>query len=273
MINISFIGGGNMARSILGGLLAEGFHPQQLRVSGPRPNSLAALEAEFGVATTHDNISVCVGADVVVLAVKPQVMQAVCEQLRGHIAAETLVISVAAGITCASLSHWLGGQPAIVRAMPNTPALIRAGAAGLFANALVTPEQRDLATQILGAVGLACWVEQEPLIDTVTAVSGSGPAYFFLFMEAMIAAAQEQGLDAASARALTLQTALGAAKLALSSGDDIGVLRRRVTSPNGTTEQAIKSFEQSNLQGLVSVAMTACRARAEALAQELGVKS
>lgn len=272
VINISFIGGGNMARAMIGGLINQGFSPTQLRASGPTLSKLLTLAEDFGIGISTDNSSVCQGAQVVILAVKPQVMQSVCRQLQGVIASDTLVISVAAGITCASLATWLGGNLAIVRAMPNTPSMLGLGAAGLFANPQVTPEQRQLAEQILGAVGIACWVAQEPLIDTVTAVSGSGPAYFFLFMEAMVAAAQAQGLDAATAHALTLQTALGAASLAQGSQEDLASLRRRVTSPKGTTEQAIFCFEQNQLPQLVAKAMEACRQRAQTLAQELGAQ-
>lgn len=270
MTRISFIGGGNMARSIIGGLVAEGFAPGDLLVSGPRLATLAALGEQFGVALGTDNRQACAGADVLVLAVKPQVMRGVCEALAGAIDNKTLVISVAAGIPLASLERWLGGTIALVRAMPNTPAQLRLGATGLFANQAVSQAQRQLANQIMAAVGLVQWVDSEELIDTVTAVSGSGPAYFFLFMEAMIEAAMAQGLDADSARALTLQTALGAATLAQSSNQDVAQLRRQVTSPNGTTEQAILSFEASQLKATVAAAMGACRKRAQELATELG---
>ena len=182
---------------------------------------------------------------------------------------DTVVISIAAGITTGSLQSWLGGHGAIVRCMPNTPALVQTGASGLFASQQVSEAQRNQAEAILSAVGIVTWLDSEALIDPVTAVSGSGPAYFFMMMEAMIEAGVEQGLSLEEASQLTIQTALGAAKLAQSSDVDVAELRRRVTSPNGTTEQAVKAFEAGGLKDLVAAAMTACRDRSIELAAEL----
>jgi pyrroline-5-carboxylate reductase len=181
-----------------------------------------------------------------------------------------LIISIAAGIPVASLERWLGGELPVVRAMPNTPALVQSGATGLYANAAVSAEQRAAAEAILGAVGLTLWVEQESLIDAVTAVSGSGPAYFFYVMEAMMAAGRELGLDEKTARALTLQTALGAAQMAITADVGPDELRRRVTSPGGTTERAIAAFDEAHLQAIFARALKACADRGAELAAQLG---
>ena len=266
--NICFIGGGNMARSIIGGLIAKGNTPTNITVCDPQQDTLNLLRADFGVLTTHDNAAAVAAADVVVLAVKPQVMASVCVGLAPHLSPGVLTISIAAGINCASLNQWLGAQRAIVRCMPNTPALVGEGATGLYATPAVTPAQRKEAEAIMAAVGVAVWVDNEALIDAVTAVSGSGPAYFFLAMEAMIDAGVAQGLPAETARALTLQTALGAAKLAQHSTDGVAELRRKVTSPGGTTEQAILSFENNELRRIYAEAMQACAERARTMAKE-----
>jgi pyrroline-5-carboxylate reductase len=206
---------------------------------------------------------------VVVLAVKPQAMKAVCEHLRSSLKPEQLVVSIAAGITCDSLDRWLGPQP-IVRCMPNTPTLVRQGASGLYANSRVSAGQRQQAQELLSAVGLALWLENEQQLDAVTAVSGSGPAYFFLLIEAMTAAAQKLGLPRDIAEQLTLQTALGAANMAASSDVDAAELRRRVTSPAGTTEAAIKSFQAGGFEALVQTALEAAANRSAEMAEQLG---
>lgn len=266
---IGFIGAGNMANSLIKGILAGGADPANLWAADIDEEKLQELADDCKIqAKTAAEIAQ--SADVVVLAVKPQVMKVVCQSLAAELQADALVVSIAAGITASHLQAWLGGERAIVRCMPNTPALVGKGASGLFANELVNEEQRLLATNILAAVGVSLWVEQERLIDAVTAVSGSGPAYFFLFMEAMEATGQSLGLSAEAARLLTLNTALGAAELALSSSDDTAELRRKVTSPGGTTEQAINRFEDGDLRTLVDTAMNAARLRSEELADELG---
>lgn len=268
---ISFIGGGNMARSIIGGLTSRGYAAGSLTASDPKPEALAALARDFGVRTADDNAAAVAEAEVVVLAVKPQVMKTVCLELAPHLPAHCLVISIAAGIGCDSLRQWLGAQRHIVRAMPNTPALVQSGASGLYAAAGVTAAEKELAERLLGAVGTVAWVAEESLIDAVTAVSGSGPAYFFLLLEAMVDAGEQQGLDRATARGLAVQTALGAARLAQDSGElELAELRRRVTSPGGTTERAIAAFEQHQLRRTVAVAMQACADRARQMADELG---
>lgn len=267
---IGFIGAGNMATALAGGLLAQGWPAPRIWLSDQHLPQLQA-HAERGCRTTADNAELVAAADIVVLAVKPQVMATVLQPLAASVQARRpLIISIAAGLSVASLDAWLGGGQAIVRAMPNTPALVQTGAAGLFAADTVSHAHRQLAERVLSAVGLAIWVEQESLIDAVTAVSGSGPAYFFHLMEAMIAAGVQLGLGEREARALTLQTALGAAQMAITADVGPDELRRRVTSPKGTTEQALRVFQEADFTTLVARAMTACADRGAELAQELG---
>jgi pyrroline-5-carboxylate reductase len=266
---IAFIGAGNMAASLIGGLRAKGLDAAQIRASDPGEETRARVSAEHGIEVFADNAQAVEGADVVVLAVKPQAMKAVCEALRPSLKPNQLVVSIAAGITCASMNNWLGAQP-IVRCMPNTPALLRQGVSGLFATAEVTAEQRQQAQELLSAVGIALWLDEEQQLDAVTAVSGSGPAYFFLLIEAMTAAGVKLGLPADVAAQLTLQTALGAAHMAVSSDVDAAELRRRVTSPAGTTEAAIKSFQANGFEVLVEQALSAAAHRSAEMAEQLG---
>ncbi|VVN07341.1 Pyrroline-5-carboxylate reductase [Pseudomonas fluorescens] len=266
---IAFIGAGNMAASLIGGLRAKGLDAAQLRASDPGAETRAKVNAEHGIDVFADNADAIQGADVVVLAVKPQAMKAVCEALRPSLKPNQLVVSIAAGITCASMNNWLGAQP-IVRCMPNTPALLRQGVSGLFATAEVTAEQRQQAQELLSAVGIAVWLNEEQQLDAVTAVSGSGPAYFFLLIEAMTAAGVKLGLPADIAAQLTLQTALGAAHMAVASDVDAAELRRRVTSPAGTTEAAIKSFQAGGFEALVEKALGAAAHRSAEMAEQLG---
>lgn len=266
---ITFIGAGNMAASIIGGLVKKGYPAEQITASDLLQDNLDRLQGEFGIIPQADNALAVKDADVVVLAVKPQVMKPVAEGLKPHLKADCLIISIAAGITIDSISQWLG-ELAIVRCMPNTPALVQTGASGLYANASTSAEQKQNANEILSAVGIVEWLDSEALLDPVTAVSGSGPAYYFLMMEAMIDAGVAQGLSRETATQLTLQTALGAAQLAQNSDVDVAELRRRVTSPNGTTEQAILSFERDGLRDTVARAMQACTDRSIELAKELG---
>jgi len=267
---IAFIGAGNMAKAIIGGLLAEGFKRINIIASGPRQETLDRVSGEWGVNVTTDNTAAAAAAEIVVLAVKPQMLKDVALGLRAALVHRPLIISLAAGITTESLAAWLGTDQAIVRCMPNTPSQARAGASGLYANAQVTDSQRATVNAILGAVGIVQWVDDEALINSVTAVSGSGPAYFFLVMEAMIDAGVEMGLTHQAATELTLQTALGAAILAKQSDVDVAELRRRVTSPKGTTEQAINSFENDQIRAMFMRAMTACSNRALELSELLG---
>ncbi|SEM81285.1 pyrroline-5-carboxylate reductase [Pseudomonas sp. ok272] len=266
---IAFIGAGNMAASLIGGLRAKGLDASQIRASDPGEETRARVAAEHGIAVFADNAEAIKDADVVVLAVKPQAMKVVCEALRPHLAPNQLVVSIAAGITCASLNHWLGAQP-LVRCMPNTPALLRQGVSGLYATAQVSAAQREQALDLLSAVGIALWLEEEQQLDAVTAVSGSGPAYFFLLIEAMTAAGIKLGLPADVAAQLTVQTALGAAHMAAASDVEAGELRRRVTSPAGTTEAAIKSFQADGFEALVEKALGAAAHRSAEMAEQLG---
>lgn len=268
---ISFIGGGNMCSSLVGGLIADGYDPERIRVSDPGEETLASLRARFGVHTTHDNREAAAGAGVAVLAVKPQVLPKVAAELAPVVQEHgTLVVSIAAGIRTADLQRWLGAGVALVRAMPNTPALVKSGATALFATAAVTAAQRDQAESVLRAVGLTLWLEHEEQMDAVTALSGSGPAYFFLVMEAMQGAAQAIGLPERTARLLTLQTAFGAAKMALESDEEPSLLRQRVTSPGGTTERALNVLEEGKLRELFHDALTSARDRSRELAAILG---
>ncbi|WP_371232613.1 pyrroline-5-carboxylate reductase [Pseudomonas sp. QE6] len=271
---IAFIGAGNMAASLIGGLRAKGVEASHIRASDPGAEQRAKIAAEHGIEVVADNASAVAGADVVVLAVKPQVMKDVCQALAPALSGNALIVSIAAGIPCASLERWLGpvdGQPrAIVRCMPNTPALVGLGASGLYANASVSAAQREQAQKLLSAVGIALWLDAEKQIDAVTAVSGSGPAYFFLLMEAMTAAGEKLGLSREVAGQLARQTALGAAQMATTSDVDPAELRRRVTSPNGTTEAAIKTFQANGFEALVEKAVGAADHRSAELAEQLG---
>ncbi len=267
---IGFIGGGNMASSLISGLIASGHAPELLWVSDINPQALESLAANLGVQTTSDNLELAAAVDVLVLAVKPQGLKAVAENLAATIQQrQPLVVSIAAGISQTSLAKWLGADTAIVRCMPNTPALVLTGATGLHANSQVSDEQRDLAENIMRSVGIALWVSDEADLDIVTAVSGSGPAYYFLLMEAMEKTAQAMGLDERTARLLVQQTALGAAKIALESEESPQQLRQRVTSPGGTTEQAIATFEQGGFAALVDQALQAARNRSIELSKAM----
>ena len=258
-----------MAASLVNGLVASGHDPKQLWVSDINPEPLGGLSANLNINVTQSNQEVINAVDVVVLAVKPQILAQVAKELAPHIHQRQLVVSIAAGINQASLSKWLGADIAIVRCMPNTPALVLTGATALYANDKVSPEQRDLAETILRAVGIALWVDTESELDAVTAVSGSGPAYYFLLMEAMEKVAVELGLSEATARLLIQQTALGAAKIALESSESPGELRRRVTSPGGTTQQAIETFERGGFSQLVSQALHAAKDRSVEMAKQM----
>ncbi|WP_415895551.1 pyrroline-5-carboxylate reductase [Neptuniibacter sp. PT34_22] len=267
---LAFIGAGNMARAIIGGLINNGYPAEKIWASEPEADRLVDLKAQ-GLKTTTDNNEAVQAADVVVLAVKPQILKTVTESIASSVqSSQPLIVSVAAGIMTTSIDKWLGGNSAIVRCMPNTPALVKTGASGLYANAKVSAEQRQQSETILDATGITLWVDEESQLDAVTAVSGSGPAYYFLVMESMIAAGEKLGLSKETATQLTLQTALGAAKMAKESEFDPAELRRRVTSPNGTTEQAIKRFIDGQLPELFDDAMKACNDRSVELAEELG---
>jgi len=269
--HITFIGAGNMAGALIGGLLADGVAPDLLTATDPSTEKCQALRAAAGIRTLQDNRAAVADADVVVLAVKPQVLKEVALELADRLQqTRPLVISIAAGIRCASLQAWLGGNIPLVRTMPNTPAMIQAGASVLYATPGVSSSQREQAESLMRAVGLTQWVEDETLMDTVTALSGSGPAYYFLIMEAMEAAAQQLGLAPETARLLTLQTALGAARMALESSDSPATLRARVTSPGGTTERAVAALEDGGIRELFQRALRAARDRSVELSDDLG---
>jgi pyrroline-5-carboxylate reductase len=264
---ITFIGAGNMARSLIVGLLQDNANVT-LRVADPDQHQLDAIRQHWpDVMTTSNNADAMQDANVVILAVKPQIMHEVAEELAGQAQhSRPLFISVAAGIREQALNGWLGGNLPIVRCMPNTPALVQAGATGLYANEHASEAQRSMAESILRAVGITLWFDDESKLDAVTAVSGSGPAYFFLVMEAMQAAAEKLGIRTEDAHLLVVQTALGAARLALESNDPPAELRRKVTSKGGTTEAALKVLNDGGLTDLFGQALQAAENRSKELA-------
>lgn len=268
---IAFIGGGNMAASLIGGLIADGYPADRIRVADPDLARCQGLNERFGVHTGADNQAAAQGAAAVVLAVKPQLVQEVAKALGpGLRDSKVLWLSIAAGVQVTDLARWLSGEAAVVRAMPNTPALVQTGATALYANRYVRDDQRDLAESLMRAVGITRWLDDERLMDAVTAVSGSGPAYFFLLIEHLQAAGVRLGLTPETARLLTLETALGAARMALESEADAATLRQRVTSPGGTTERAVQAFEDGGFGALVDAAVQAAAERAAELGKLLG---
>lgn len=277
MPTIGFIGGGNMAASLIGGLISAGYSAPDITVAEPDEKRCQELHEKFGVTVTVDN-NATLKCDIIVLAVKPQILKTVCQQLDTSKHDKSLYISIAAGIRSTNINRWLSAGSdstqdssfAIVRCMPNTPALLRCGASGLFANAEVTGIQKKQAEQIMQAVGIVIWVDNEDQLNAVTAVSGSGPAYFFLLMEAMQQAGEKLGLASDNCQQLVLQTALGAARMALENNLPPGELRARVTSKGGTTEQAILSFQSANFHRIVLDALQAANDRSISLADELG---
>ena len=270
MTRIAFIGGGNMARSLIGGLLKTGIASSAISVAEPRADARQDLGREFGVACFAENRLAAADADVLLLAVKPQIMPSLHAELRDSLQRHRpLLISIAAGVRVDQLERWFGHGLPIVRCMPNTPALIGAGATGLYANHRVSPAQRAQAQHMLDAVGQTRWIDDERLMDTVTAVSGSGPAYFFALVEALEDAAVAQGVPRETARALAAQTCLGAGRMMVESGEDPGVLRQRVTSPNGTTQAALESFAADGLARITARAVAAATRRGEEMAAAL----
>jgi len=268
---IAFIGGGNMASSLIGGLLADRYPADRIVVSDPTAERRGWLEERYGVRTTGDNNEAAASAAVVVLAVKPQMLREVIGELAATLAqSKPLVVSIAAGVREPDISRWLGYDGPVVRCMPNTPALLQSGVSALYANARVGAEQRDTAESILRAVGSVVWIEDESLMNTVTAISGSGPAYFFRMMEVMEEAAVMRGLEREKARLLVIETALGAARMALESDDDPGTLRANVTSKGGTTAAALEAFETGGLAELVDRAVGAAHDRSIELGDQLG---
>lgn len=269
--NICFIGGGNMAQALIGGLLSRGLPTTRITVSDPVEQIRHVLE-EKGIQTTVDNLEAIKNADVVVLAVKPQVLATVLQPLKGLLS-DKLVISIIAGAEIQTISDLIGGSQRIVRVMPNTPALVQTGAHGIYASEAVGKQDRELTSQILAATGLTIWLDNEAQIDAVTAVSGSGPAYFFYLMESMIRAGKNLGLEEKVATALTLQTALGAAQMAITSSNSPSELRKNVTSPNGTTQAALEVFDRAQISQNIQAALAAAQKRSQELAQELSDKT
>ncbi|MGX4642884.1 pyrroline-5-carboxylate reductase [Massilia sp. SYSU DXS3249] len=268
-MKIAFIGGGNMATALISGLAKRMDERGRIHVVDPNPEALARLATDYGVGTAPAIDAEVASADVVVLAVKPQQMREVAAQLAPHLDAQ-LVLSIAAGIRSADLARWLGGHKLIVRAMPNTPALIGMGITGMVATAGVDEEGRAVAEGVMRAVGQTVWLDDEALIDPVTAVSGSGPAYVFYFLEAMQAAAAEMGLSPEQGRQLALATFMGATQLAQQSAEPLELLRQRVTSKGGTTHAAITSMEEAGVKAAIVEAMKAAAARGRELGDELG---
>lgn len=268
-MNITFVGGGNMAAALIGGLIGKGHAATGIRTVEIQAEARARLGAQFGVICVDSvNAAVPLG-DVVLMAVKPQQMRVAALALRPRLQRE-LVITIAAGIRTVDLSRWLGGYVTVVRCMPNTPALIGAGITGMYANAGVDADQRALAESILGAVGATIWVPEESLLDPVTAISGSGPAYVFYFIEALQQAAQEMGFSAADAKMLAVETFVGTARLAAQSPEDVAVLRERVTSKGGTTESALASMAADRVKDSIVRALHAANERAHELGEQLG---
>ncbi|HEX4243441.1 MAG TPA: pyrroline-5-carboxylate reductase [Steroidobacteraceae bacterium] len=286
---MAFIGGGNMAAALIGGLTRRGLSSDRIVVADPSPDQRDRLARTFGVHVTSDNVAAVKDAEVVILAVKPQMMRGVVTELAPHIAGtsippnmgatqairlgpgETVVISIAAGIPHAALARWLGSDVPVIRTMPNRPALNGFGATGLYAPRSVGAANRALAEMVMAAVSAIVWVEHESQMDTVTALSGSGPAYFFLFMEALEAAAHERGLPKDIAHQLTLETALGAAQMARQSTETLATLREQVTSKGGTTAAALAVLDTAGLQAIVARAVAAADRRSAELAAEFGV--
>jgi len=260
-----------MACSLISGLINNQYTANKITVTDPDQQKLDKLKQQFSINTEVSNQQAIKHADVLVLAVKPQILKSVCDSIKETVLKKRpLIISIAAGIRSTDIDRWLGGNNALVRCMPNTPALIQAGATGLFANTHITAEQKTIANQILSSAGITLWVDDEHQLDAVTAVSGSGPAYFFLFLEAMQAAGTQLGLDEQTAGMLARQTALGAARMVIEGEDDPATLRAKVTSRGGTTAAAIASFEKNKFQQIINQALTAARDRATELADELG---
>jgi pyrroline-5-carboxylate reductase len=268
-VSIGFVGGGNMASAMIGGLIGKGFDPGEIHVIEVSDEACVRLQREFGIEARPTFDRAFAGSECIVLATKPQQLREVAQTLASSLHHQ-LLISIAAGIRTEDLMRWLGGYRRVVRVMPNTPALVGLGMSALFATTAVNASERNLAESILSAVGETFWLADEGEMDGVTAISGSGPAYVFYFIEALEEAARKQGFDTAAARQLAVQTVLGAARLAADSSDDARTLRARVTSKGGTTESAIEVFETARLKEIVARAVARAAERSRALGEELG---
>lgn len=284
MINkkIGFIGSGNMAYSLVGGLTATGVQAKNIWVSDPDTDKMTPMASQFGVNFTNNNSELVQLVDIVILAVKPQLLAQVCTEIATQVSqSKPLLISIAAGVLSKDIEFWLNKKEqsesssniALVRCMPNTPALVQSGATALFANPQVSSEQKTLAESILRAAGLTLWLDNESDMDAVTALSGSGPAYLFLVIEAMEKAGVQLGLDEKTAHLLAIQTAFGASKMALESNDSPETLRKKVTSPGGTTEKAIAILQEGQLEALFAKALAGAKSRSIELAKILGNKA
>ncbi len=272
-VKIGFIGAGNMAGSLIGGLIKNGVEPGKIRCADPSPAQCNNIRMHHQVECVEDNNEIAAWADVLVLAVKPQMLYQVASNLAvATTGRRPVIISIVAGIRLGDLRRWLDCEPPLIRAMPNTPALIGAGTTGLFASETVNSEQRDSAESLMRAVGSVIWVQRETDLDSVTAVSGSGPAYFMYFMESMQQAAEELGLTPDQARLLIMETALGSARMAMESPVGFAELRQRVTSPGGTTERALAVLEEHKTSKQIGAAVKAAAARSRELADLLGDK-
>ena len=268
---LSFIGAGHMAEAIIAGLIRNGHPPKQIIAAARHDTTLSPLSSRYGIRVTTDNGEAIAAADAVVFAIKPQAMKEVCTHASAAVAKHRpLVISVAAGLTCATISRWLAGYDAIIRAMPNTPSLVGAGASGLYATCAISDQQRHLATALMSAVGIAVWVDSEPQLNTVTAIAGSAPAYYFYLMESLEKFATAKGMPLEEARRLIVQTSLGAARMCDTADDAPEALKKRVMSPQGTTERAIFHLRDHGFEQLVNDAAQACFDRAEELGESLG---
>ena len=267
---ITFIGAGNMGASLISGLRANGYPAALLCAADPDENQRNRLARQHGIRVAPAIAESVPGADVLALAVKPQIIPAALAEVKAalHGSRHPLVLSIAAGVRCATISQTLANASPVVRAMPNTPALLGSGATGLYAGADVSPAQREIATYIMQAVGVAVWLDDEAQLDAVTAVSGSGPAYFFLIVELLEKIAAEMGLPREQAHLLSVETAYGAARMLRETGEDAATLRQRVTSPGGTTERALQAFSEGGLEPLLRRALTACREHSAELAKQ-----
>jgi len=268
-MHITFIGGGNMASALIGGLSRNGWHAERMRVADIDAAARDRVAQEFGIAVYDKASAAVANADCIVLAVKPQHLQAAARELAAHVSGK-LVLSIAAGIRARDIRRWLGGHSRIVRAMPNTPALVLSGITGLYADEDVGAADRQTAEEVLGGAGATLWVDTEADIDAITAVSGSGPAYVFYFLEALESAARKLGFDDKAARQLALETFSGAVRLAGESTVDFATLRARVTSKGGTTERALGMFEQAQVRAAIERAVQGAAERSREMADELG---
>ncbi|GGN35769.1 MULTISPECIES: pyrroline-5-carboxylate reductase [Marinomonas] len=270
--NIAFIGVGNMARSIFSGMLASGYPAENMIGTSRTPEKRDYYQQQYGIAMLADNDSAVTQADVVVLCVKPAQMQEVIEAFSASVREDQLFISVAAGVELDAMAHWLGKPVALVRSMPNTPSQLGVGMTGLIANQYTSDEQKTWVSELFSSIGHSVWVDNEEHMHTVTSLSGSAPAYFFRFLESMIKHAQQQGMDEKTSRELASRTMLGAARMVIELDEPIAQLRKNITSPKGTTEQALLSLEASDIDKMVADAMTACINRSKEMAQSFSAK-